>query len=872
VVEARLVKYPATVVFMNTRYMHLVWLGLVAAGCGAKTPMDEHAVDRPSVDPAPEVCDRVDNDLDGEVDEPWMDEMGRYIHDEHCGDCDTPCAPDAPEVLATSCQDVEGTPLCLATECAEGYAPSRTGGCVPMVDFLCLPCIDDFDCGTADGATCEPVGEELRCTISCRVPCPPGYDCIDGHCLPPSLSCWCGPGSGDFTVACTIFGPDGELECLGHARCHDGVQDDCEAYAEVCDELDNDCNGVVDDPYTDDRGVYTDIHNCGACGVDCSDAPDLTCGGDPFRPWCTLLCVDTLDGLDPGDEVDANLIYADGCECRVASLDDDAGPVPSEGPALDVNCDGADGVVEDSVYVAPDGDDTNPGSPNYPVATIAAAIEVAAASLETDFPRPHVFVAAGNYGEVLRVPEGVQVHGGYYRDFLRLDPEMYVTVVYASADGSGPGGAALVIEGARELPTGVEGLLIRGAGAPADTSAAYGVVLLDSTSAVTLRDLRVEAGDGAPGRHGTDGAAGISPARPAGDGALPRPAVEDRAHSCEWTDPVNTVAGGEGGASACDGTDVSGGRGGSADCPAFAESQAAGSSGNGFGGGDGGRGGVDSEGPIESGESCPDVVCCGLADFTVPGDMAYAGDGENGAPGEPGTAGTACIDPIGAFTGTSWAGGGASSGGRGTPGCGGGGGGAGGGAVMNWYDGYCEWADGLGGGGGGGGGGGCGGAGGTPGTSGGPSIGILVSYTTPGGSVDPPVLEDVTITAGIGGAGGRGGAGGDGGAGGPGGRGGDIPREDQVNPSLAGPTPGARGGAGGPGGPGGGGGGGCGGSSIGVLLWLNGARSSRPAIEAEYRAACTVTSTSPGEGGDGGGGPRAGDEGIDGASEDVLVR
>jgi hypothetical protein len=177
-----------------------------------------------------------------------------------------------------------------------------------------------------------------------------------------------------------------------------------------------------------------------------------------------------------------------------------------------------------------------------------------------------------------------------------------------------------------------------------------------------------------------------------------------------------------------------------------------------------------------------------------------------------------------------------------------------------------------GGGGGGGGAGGCGGEGGTPGTSGGPSVGVLLIYDTGEARVDTPVLADLTIFVGDGGSGGRGGAGGDGGEGGEGGVGGELPGEEQTTPSLAGPTPGAHGGMGGEGGPGGGGGGGCGGSSVGVLLWLDGAFTVRAGLEAEYGAACDVTLGRSGAAGDGGGGARAGGDGDDGLGEDVLVR
>ena len=857
----------------------LTCLAMLAAACGGKTPLDDSPVDRPEVQASPEVCDGVDNDLDAEVDEHWTDDVGRYVHEDHCGGCDEPCRPEDPQVVAVGCRLVEERPLCVATVCEVGYVPALSGGCVPMIGVLCRECLDDGDCGVAVGARCARLGEEGRCVIPCQDSlCPDGYECFEGECRPAGGSCWCEPGVGDLSVACTIDGIDVEgepLECLGYARCRDGALDGCAPYSEVCDGLDNDCNGEVDETYRDSLGAYVDIHNCGQCGVDCTATPlpegDLTCGGDPFRPHCVLLCEDTLDGLDPGDRIDADLVFANGCECTITDLADSAGPVLAEGAELDVNCDGADGVVRESFYVAPDGDDEQPGSPLYPMRTLAAALEASAESLESDHPRPHVFVAAGTFGEVLRVPEGVQVHGGYRRDFLALDPDAYQTVVYAGATDDSPGGAVLVIVDAEDT-TVVEGMMLHGASAPSEAGAAFGVVLANAGRAVTLRDLVIYAGHGATGRHGEAGEAGSDPTAAAELGDLPRPAVETSGHVCIEGDPGNVVAGGSGGSNVCDGVDLSGGRGGGAVCPHFAEVQPRGDTGSGPGGGGvGGRGGVDSQGPIVDSVGCHLPICCGLADFTVPLDMGYAGDGGNGSAGDAGGAGRGCSEASGSFDATSWSPGQASDGGRGHPGSGGGGGGAGGGAEMEWYDSECEFADGLGGGGGGGGAGGCGGEGGTPGTSGGPSVGVLVTYSGPGREVSPPTLDDLTVLSGDGGAGGRGGAGGDGGAGGAGGAGGNLPREERTNPSLAGPTPGAHGGQGGAGGPGGGGGGGCGGMTVGVLLNLEGARTDRPGVEGEYDEACEVTLGRPGAGGEGGGGARAGGDGADGIADEVLV-
>jgi hypothetical protein len=843
----------------------LAFFGLAAlAGCGRspmRPPDGREASEVPT--PEPEICDGFDNDLDGMVDEDFRDSTGRYTHQDHCGQCNLGCDGAVANALETQCGLVADVPRCVAAACLSGDRRTQEGRCVAEDAYLCLECLEDAECGGFDGALCGSIGGELRCSIRCGSdPCPSGYVCGDGLCTPPGGSCSCGPGD-YFDLSCNMETPDGE-PCLGTARCIDGVLSECEGTAEICDGIDNDCDGEYDEDFRDELGAYSvDDRNCGMCGVDCTESPipqgDLVCGGDPYYPICHLLCPDTLDGIQVGDELDADLIIANGCECTLSSTVDLAGPEGASGEALDVNCDGADGDVRRSLYVAPDGNDANPGSYMYPVATIAEALRRAVESLDTDTPKPDVYVAAGTYIEALTISDGVRIHGGYRKDFLSLDSDSYLTVLIAPDWEATPGGAALVVDEGGRTETVVEGMRFIGATPALPGEPAFGAFLRTPGANLALRNLEIQSRNTLPGTNGRNGPAGVGPTVAASAGDPPRAAVEDSAHNC-INSTANVVEGGEGGSNLCGGVNVAGGRGGGASCPVFYEFQPAGEAGNAAGtstpGGSGGSGGWDCEGPV-LGDPCPSWICCGLADFTVPLEYRLADDGRNGSSGVAGSRGTGCTSPLGTLDGALWVADRPTEGGDGGPGGGGGGGGAGGGAAMTWYPGA----------------GGCGGVKGSPGTSSAPSVGIVISYEWPGSppSVAPAVtFENVTVVTGHGGRGGRGGAGGDGGEGGLGSGGGDNPIELRTTPTLAGPTKGGHGGKGGNGGPGGGGGGGCGGSSVGVWAILRGAGD--PGIELAASRGCTFELGEGGIGGSGGGGSAPGGDGTDGIEQNVIVR
>ena len=511
---------------------------------------------------------------------------------------------------------------------------------------------------------------------------------------------------------------------------------------------------------------------------------------------------------------------SDGCEyaCTVTSPQDEP-----DDQFIDSNCDGIDGDINNAVFVAPAplGSDTNAGTRDQPLATLPAAIGRARGTGRA------VYVSEGEYPGPLDLVPGVSVYGGYdasrawERDALNRSSIVSVTGRGVNAENI----SATTVFDRLEIRSGNAPL----SGSSQPGNSAIGVYVRNASSALTVRNCRIVAGNGSNGADGRTGSVGL-------DGSSGGPGQTGDDGAC------NAGFGGSSGASPGGRPGGAGGRGGCNN----------GAGANGFPGGgpvgsrgDGGLGGLGAEACNGSliGVSCATV--CGR----VGGSAGFIGD-----PGMIGTAGTHGTGGNGTgriISFANWVGDPGQSGGGGQPGNGGGGGGGGGGGTDNCPGrvfGACIDAslcsEDRGGGGGGGGGGGNGGGGGTGGQPGGASFGIFVVASN-------PMLINNVIVAGDGGDGGAGGNFGLGGRGGTGGAGGPGP-DDGGNGASGG-----RGGNGGPGGSGGGGGG-------GVSYCIYRAFSSTTVLQGN---ACTV-----GRGGSGGAGgmQNAGGAGQAGTSGSVF--
>jgi hypothetical protein len=263
-------------------------------------------------------------------------------------DCDSTFCLEAQDGKVCSKTCLEACPVGFACETVGGGGGDVVSLCVPQHARVCAPCKADADCNgpqSQGDSLCiaYKAGANLAgkfCGSACTddAGCPNGYACQESEgtggskakqCVLVDAICSCGKVAIAQQLATVCETSNGVGSCLGERACGDSGLSACSAptaVTEVCNSVDDDCDGATDSPTTglcDDNNPCTfdtcTVGNCthNAAEAACDDSDACTqkdqcsksvCGGDAIvcddGDVCTDDTCDTANGCQTANNAD----------------------------------------------------------------------------------------------------------------------------------------------------------------------------------------------------------------------------------------------------------------------------------------------------------------------------------------------------------------------------------------------------------------------------------------------------------------------------------------------------------------------------------------------------------------------------------------